>query len=91
MHPGIPGLLRTTLLIVSALFAIANTRQNIPVFLMTFRKDSGESRSILARKIPGNALGLLTLPVLFGTPHFGISRRLVARGAGRRESGRELH
>src|SRR5258705_9890837 len=76
MHDAIAELVRTTLLIVGALFPIVNTPQNIPIFLTLTAGLSRESRSVLARKVAVNGFALLIVSVLIGThilAFFGIS------------------
>lgn len=85
MHDAIAELLRTTLLIIGALFPIVNTPQNIPIFLALTSGLSQESRSLLARQIALNGFGLLIVSVLIGThilAFFGISLPVVQVGGG---------
>src|SRR6185295_10316097 len=85
MHDAIADLVRTTLLIVGALFPIVNTPQNIPIFLTLTAGLSRESRAVLARKIAVNGFGLLVVSVLIGThilAFFGISLPVVQVGGG---------
>ena len=85
MHDVTGELVRTTLLIIGALFPIVNTPQNIPIFLTLTAGLSTESRSILARKIAVNGFVLLVVSVLIGThilAFFGISLPVVQVGGG---------
>jgi multiple antibiotic resistance protein len=85
MHNPIAELVRTTLLIIGALFPIVNTPENIPVFLSLTEGLSRESRSMLARKIAVNGFALLVVSVLIGThilAFFGISLPVVQVGGG---------
>src|SRR6266850_3608744 len=85
MHEAIAELVRTTLLIVGALFPIVNTPQNIPIFLTLTAGLSRESRSVLARKVAVNGFALLIVSVLIGThilAFFGISLPVVQVGGG---------
>lgn len=51
MRDMIVELLRSSLLVVGALFPIVNSPENIPVFLNMTSGFPAESREILARKI----------------------------------------
>ena len=85
MHDAIAELVRTTLLIVGALFPIVNTPQNIPIFLTLTTGLSRESRSVLARKVAVNGFALIIVSVLIGThilAFFGISLPVVQVGGG---------
>jgi multiple antibiotic resistance protein len=85
MHDAIAELVRTTLLIVAALFPIVNPPENIPIFLALTTGLSPENRSILARKIAINGFALLMVSLLIGThilAFFGISLPIVQVGGG---------
>jgi multiple antibiotic resistance protein len=85
MHAVIAELLRTSLLIVGALFPIVDSPQNIPVFLTLTTGLSTASRTLLARKIAVYGFGLLVASVLVGThilAFFGISLPVVQVGGG---------
>ena len=85
VHETMVELVRTTLLIVGALFPIVNTPQNIPIFLTLTTGLSRESRSVLASEIAVNGFGLLVVSVLIGThilAFFGTSCRLYKLVAG---------
>jgi multiple antibiotic resistance protein len=85
MHNAIGELLRTSLLIVGALFPLVDSPENIPIFLSLTPGLSTASRSALARKIAMNSFGLLIVSVLIGThilAFFGISLPVVQVGGG---------
>jgi multiple antibiotic resistance protein len=85
MHDTIAELVRTSLLIVAALFPIVNSPENIPLFLTLTTGLSTESRAVLARKIAVNGFALLVVSVLIGThilSFFGISLPVVQVGGG---------
>ena len=85
MHDAIADLVRTTLVIIGALFPIVNTPENIPIFLTLTTGLSTENRSILARKIAVNGFVLLVVSVLIGThilAFFGISLPIIQVGGG---------
>jgi multiple antibiotic resistance protein len=78
-------LVRTSLLIVGALFPIVNPTDNLPIFLALTTGLSAESRAILARKIALNGFTLLLVSMLIGThilAFFGISLPVVQVGGG---------
>jgi multiple antibiotic resistance protein len=85
MHAAIAELMRTSLLIVGALFPIVDGPDNIPIFLLLTTGLSAESRAVLARKIAVNSFALLVVSVLIGThilAFFGISLPVVQVGGG---------
>jgi len=85
MHDGFAELVRTTLLILGALFPIVNSPENLPIFLSLTTGLSPGSRAILARKIAVNGFVLLVVSVLIGThilAFFGISLPVVEVGGG---------
>ncbi len=85
MHDALGALLRTSLLIIGALFPIVDSPENIPIFLSLTRGLSSASRSALARKIAVNSFFLLIVSVLIGThilAFFGISLPVVQVGGG---------
>ena len=85
MQNVVGELVRTTLLIVGALFPIVNSPENIPVFLALTTGLSSEDRSVLSRKIALNGFTLLIVSVLIGThilAFFGISLPIVQVGGG---------
>jgi multiple antibiotic resistance protein len=78
-------LIRTSLLIIGALFPIVDSPDNIPIFLTLTIGLSTESRAVLARKIAVNSFGILIVSVLIGThilAFFGISLPVVQVGGG---------
>jgi multiple antibiotic resistance protein len=85
MYEEITGLLRTSLLILGALFPIVNSPENIPIFLTLTTGLSTENRTVLARKIAVNGFAILVVSVLIGThilAFFGISLPVVQVGGG---------
>src|SRR4029077_14584622 len=85
MHDAIADLVRTTLLIIGALFPIVNPPENIPIFLTLTSGLSTENRYVIARKIAVNGFVLLVVSVLIGThilAFFGISLPIVQVGGG---------
>jgi multiple antibiotic resistance protein len=78
-------LLKSCLLILSALFPIVNPIGNTPIFLSLTPGYSSEARSILAWKIALNSFWLLTVSMLVGShilKFFGISIPVVQVGGG---------
>src|SRR5271166_1131306 len=59
MMDKIEEVIRTSLLIVGALFPLVDSPENIPIFLTLTSDLSTESRSVLARKIAVYGFGLL--------------------------------
>ena len=85
MHAAIAELVRTSLLIIGALFPLIDSPENIPIFLMLTDGLSSEDRALLARKIALNGFTLLIGSVLVGThilAFFGISLPVVQVGGG---------
>src|SRR6267154_6578071 len=85
MHDALAELIRTTLLIIGALFPIVNPPENIPIFLTLTSGLRSEDRSVLARKVAINGFILLIVSVLIGThvlAFFGISLPVVQVGGG---------
>ena len=85
MNHSMAQLVRTSLLIVAALFPIVNSPENIPIFLTLTTGLSAGSRSVLARKIAVYGFVLLLVSVLIGThilAFFGISLPVVQVGGG---------
>jgi multiple antibiotic resistance protein len=77
--------LRTTLLILGALFPIVNPLGNAPVFLTLTREFSATTRAVLARRIAFNGFVLLIASILIGThilAFFGISLPVVQVAGG---------
>jgi multiple antibiotic resistance protein len=78
-------LLKSCLIILSALFPIVNPIGNTPIFLSLTPGYSTEARSMLAWKIALNSFWLLTVSMLVGTHilnFFGISIPVVQVGGG---------
>jgi multiple antibiotic resistance protein len=85
MHATITELVRTSLLIVGALFPIVNSPENLPVFLSLTSDLSSANRAVLSRKIALYGFVLLLVSVLIGThilAFFGISLPVVQVGGG---------
>jgi multiple antibiotic resistance protein len=77
--------LKTILLIVSALFPIVNPLGNAPIFLTLTNNYSAASRRLLSRRIALNSFFLLVASFLIGTnilSFFGISLPVVQVGGG---------
>src|SRR5271166_1028465 len=77
MMDKIEEVIRTSLLIVGALFPLVDSPENIPIFLTL--------TSVLARKIAVYGFGLLLVSILIGTHilvFFGISLPAVQVGGG---------
>jgi multiple antibiotic resistance protein len=76
---------KTTILVVSALFPIVNPLGGSPIFLALTRDYSGASRRLLAQRIAMNCFILLIASFLTGThvlAFFGISLPVVQVGGG---------
>ncbi|HEY4361329.1 MAG TPA: MarC family protein [Bryobacteraceae bacterium] len=76
---------KSTLLIIGALFPIVNPLGNVPIFLTLTRDFSNDTRTVLARKIALNGFALLVASLLIGTnilAFFGISLPVVQVGGG---------
>ena len=76
---------KTTILVVSALFPIVNPLGGSPIFLSLTRDYTGQARRILAQQIAVNSLILLIASFLTGThvlAFFGISLPVVQVGGG---------
>jgi multiple antibiotic resistance protein len=85
MGSGLLELLRTTLLIVGALFPIVNPLGSAPIFLTLTEDLSSSSRTLLARQIAINGFLLLIGSIFIGThilAFFGISLPVVQVGGG---------
>jgi multiple antibiotic resistance protein len=85
MRSGLLELLRTSLLIVGALFPIVNPLGNAPIFLALTRGFSSSTRALLARRIALNGFILLISSILIGThilAFFGISLPVVQVAGG---------
>src|ERR671927_1762118 len=78
-------ILKSCLVVLSALFPIVNPLGNSPIFLSLTSGYSSEARTILSRKIALNSFWLLTGSMLVGThilAFFGISIPIVQVGGG---------
>src|SRR5919205_3626894 len=78
-------ILKSCLVVLSALFPIVNPLGNSPIFLSLTSGYSSEARTILSRKIALNSFWLLTGSMLIGThilAFFGISIPIVQVGGG---------
>src|SRR3954454_8348278 len=78
-------LVKSCLLVLSALFPIVNPLGTSPIFLSLTSGYSSESRAILSRKVALNSFWLLTGSMLVGThilAFFGISIPIVQIGGG---------
>jgi multiple antibiotic resistance protein len=78
-------LLKSTLLIVTALFPIVNPLGGAPLFLSLTSYYSAEQRRILSRRIAINSIILIVISYLIGThilAFFGISLPVVQVGGG---------
>jgi multiple antibiotic resistance protein len=76
---------KTTILVVSALFPIVNPLGGSPIFLAMTREYSPRARRLLARQIAMNSFLLLIASFLVGThvlAFFGISLPVVQVGGG---------
>lgn len=83
--PGMYPLLKTTFLIVSALFPIVNPLGTAPIFLSLTQYYSNSDRMMLSRRIAMNSFVLLIASYLTGThilAFFGISLPVVQVGGG---------
>ena len=78
-------ILKTSFLVVTALFPIVNPLGGAPIFLSLTQYYSGEERKLLSRRIAMNGFMLLTGSYLIGThilAFFGISLPVVQVGGG---------
>jgi multiple antibiotic resistance protein len=78
-------LLKSTFLILTALFPIVNPLGGAPLFLSLTHYYSGEQRKILSRRIALNSVVLILVSYLIGThilAFFGISLPVVQVGGG---------
>jgi multiple antibiotic resistance protein len=85
MPGALSDLVKSTLLIVGALFPIVNPVGNTPIFLSLTRGLSGRGRKMLARMIAMNGLILILTSIFIGTyilTFFGISLPVVQVGGG---------
>jgi multiple antibiotic resistance protein len=85
MPPAVSDLLKSTLLVVGALFPIVNPIGNTPIFLSLTQGLSERGRTILARMIALNGLVLILTSIFIGThllAFFGIPLPVVQVGGG---------
>src|SRR5689334_16867014 len=85
MPDSLSHLLKTTFLVVGALFSIVNPIGNTPIFLSLTRGLSAHARGILARMVALNGLVLILVSIFIGThilAFFGISLPVVQVGGG---------
>jgi multiple antibiotic resistance protein len=85
MEISLAEFIKTTLLIVGALFPIVSPLGNVPIFLTLTSGFTSEMRALLARKIAMNGFALLVVSILIGTnilAFFGISLPVVQVGGG---------
>jgi multiple antibiotic resistance protein len=85
VHGYIADLLRSSVLIFTALFPVVNPLGNSPIFLGLTRDCSSIARAILSQKIALNGFVLLIASILTGThilSFFGISIPVVQVGGG---------
>jgi len=78
-------LLKSTLLVLTALFPIVNPLGGAPIFLSLTRYYSAEQRKLLSRRIALNSIVLIVASYLIGTyilAFFGISIPVVQVGGG---------
>ena len=78
-------LLKSTLLILTALFPIVNPLGGAPIFLSLTRYYSAEQRKLLSRRIALNSVVLIAASYFIGTyilDFFGISIPVVQLGGG---------
>ena len=83
--PGVLEAVKTTILVVSALFPVVNPLGGSPVFLALTREYSTAARRRLAQRIAMNSFVLLIASFLTGThvlAFFGISLPVVQVGGG---------
>jgi multiple antibiotic resistance protein len=79
------AVLKSTFLILTALFPIVNPLGGAPIFLSLTHDYSGEERRILSRRIALNSLVLIVCSYFIGThilAFFGISLPVVQLGGG---------
>jgi multiple antibiotic resistance protein len=78
-------LLKSTFLVLTALFPIVNPLGGAPLFLSLTHYYSGEERKMLSRRIALNSIALIVVSYLIGThtlAFFGISLPVVQVGGG---------
>jgi len=80
-----PQLVKSTLLVLTALFPIVNPLGSAPLFLSLTRYYSGDQRKILSRRIALNSIALIVASYFVGShilSFFGISIPVVQVGGG---------
>jgi multiple antibiotic resistance protein len=80
-----PQLLKSTLLVLTALFPIVNPLGSAPLFLSLTRYYTGDQRKILSRRIALNSIALIVASYFIGShilDFFGISIPVVQVGGG---------
>jgi multiple antibiotic resistance protein len=80
-----PQLIKSTLLVLTALFPIVNPLGNAPLFLSLTRYYSGDQRKMLSRRIALNSIALIVASYFVGShilDFFGISIPVVQVGGG---------
>jgi multiple antibiotic resistance protein len=80
-----PQLLKSTLLVLTALFPIVNPLGSAPLFLSLTRYYSGDQRKLLSRRIALNSIALIVASYFVGShilDFFGISIPVVQVGGG---------
>src|ERR1700761_7193610 len=85
MQDALSDLVKSTLLVVGALFPIVNPVGNTPIFLTLTRGLSSRGRAVLARMIAMDGLILILTSIFVGTyilAFFGISLPVVQVGGG---------
>ncbi len=80
-----PQLIKSTLLVLTALFPIVNPLGGAPLFLSLTRYYSGDQRKMLSRRIALNSIALIVASYFVGShilDFFGISIPVVQVGGG---------
>lgn len=80
-----PQLVKSTLLVLTALFPIVNPLGSAPLFLSLTRYYSGDQRKVLSRRIALNSIALIVASYFVGShilDFFGISIPVVQVGGG---------
>lgn len=80
-----PQLIKSTLLVLTALFPIVNPLGSAPLFLSLTRYYSGDQRKMLSRRIALNSIALIVASYFVGShilSFFGISIPVVQVGGG---------
>jgi multiple antibiotic resistance protein len=80
-----PQLIKSTLLVLTALFPIVNPLGSAPLFLSLTRYYTGDQRKILSRRIALNSIALIVASYFVGShilDFFGVSIPVVQVGGG---------